>query len=74
MHHRIDTILIGFRQDIAGRLDPDSIRDGCRRVGHRSRRCVLDPVVHWFVLQAEKGSRRKRRRTRGQNYFSWFPL
>jgi len=58
MHHRIDTILRGLRQDLAARLDPDSIRAACRQVGHRGRRCVLDPVavVHWFVLQVLHGN------------------
>ena len=58
MHHRLDTILNHLRQDLAGRLDPDSIRDACRQVGHRDRRRVLDPVavVHWFVLQVPHGN------------------
>ena len=58
MHHRFDTILTELRQDLAGRLAPDSIRDACRQVGHRTRRCVLDPVavVHWFVLQILHGN------------------
>ncbi len=58
MHHRFDTILRRLRQDLAGRLDPDSIRAACRQAGHRSRRCVLDPVavVHWFVLQVLHGN------------------
>ena len=58
MHHRIDTILTQLRQDLAGRLDPDSIRDACRQAGHRGRRCVLDPVavVHRFILQVLHGN------------------
>ena len=58
MHHRFDTILTRLRQDLAAWLDPDSIRAACRRVGHRPRRCVLDPVavVHWFVLQVLHGN------------------
>ena len=53
MHHRIDTILKRLRQDVARRLDPESIRSACRDAGHTWRHCVLNPVaiVHWFVIQ-----------------------
>lgn len=58
MHHRIDTILKRLRQDVAERLDPETIHAACRRVGHRWRRCTLDPVaiVHWFVIQVLHGN------------------
>ena len=58
MHHRIDTILKRLRQDVARRLDPDSIRAACRGAGHRWRDRVLDPVaiVHWFVTQVLHGN------------------
>jgi hypothetical protein len=58
MHHRIDTILNGLRQDVAQRLDPEAIRTACRDVGHRWRQCVLDPVavVHWFLIQVLHGN------------------
>lgn len=53
MHHRIDTILMQLRQDVARHLDADSVRSACRLVGHTWRKCRLDPVaiVHWFVVQ-----------------------
>lgn len=58
MHHRIDTILKRLRQDVAHRLDAESIRSACREAGHGWRRCVLDPVaiVHWFVIQIVHGN------------------
>ena len=58
MHHRIDTILKGLRQDLARRIAPESIARACQAVGHRWRRCHLDPVaiVHWFVTQILLGN------------------
>ncbi len=58
MHHRIDTILTRLRQDLAPRLDPESIRLACRDAGHSSRKCLLDPVaiLHWFVIQVLHGN------------------
>ncbi len=58
MHHRIDTILKRLRQDVAQRLDPESIRSACREAGHAWRRCILNPVaiVHWFVIQVLHGN------------------
>ncbi len=58
MHHRIDTILKRIRQDVAGHLDPDSIRSACNEAGHRWRHCLLNPVaiVHWFVIQVLLGN------------------
>lgn len=58
MHHPMNTILRRLRQDVAQRLDPDAIRDACRRAGHCGRRCLLDPVaiVHLFVLQVLHGN------------------
>ena len=58
MHHRIDTILKQFRQDVAHHLDPESIERACHAVGHRWRRCLLNPVavVHWFVTQVLHGN------------------
>ncbi len=58
MHHRIDTILKRLRQDVAHRLDPESIRSACREAGHGWRDRVLDPVavVHWFVTQVLHGN------------------
>lgn len=58
MHHQMDTILATLRQDVARRLDPDSIHAACREAGHLWRRCVLDPVaiLHAFVLQILHGN------------------
>ncbi len=58
MHHRIDTILKRLRQDVAQRLDPESIRSACREAGHAWRQCLLNPVaiVHWFVIQVLHGN------------------
>ena len=58
MHHRIDTILERLRQDVARRLDPESIRAACRQAGHGWRHRVLSPVaiVHWFVVQVLHGN------------------
>jgi len=58
MHHRIDTILKRLRQDVARRLDPESIRSACRKAGHSWRDRVLNPVaiVHWFVIQVLHGN------------------
>jgi hypothetical protein len=58
MHHRIDTILERLRQDLAPRLEPESIQSVCRSVGHTWRRSLLNPVavVHWFVTQILHGN------------------
>jgi hypothetical protein len=58
MHHRIDTILKRLRQDLACRLEPQSIQSVCRSVGHTWRRSLLDPVavIHWFVTQILHGN------------------
>jgi hypothetical protein len=58
MHPRIDTILKQLRQDVAPRLNPESIRSACREAGHRWRHCTLDPVaiVHWFIIQVLHGN------------------
>ena len=58
MHHPTDTILTRLRQDVAHRLDPESIRSACRRAGHTWRRSTLDPVaiLHWFVIQVLHGN------------------
>jgi Transposase DDE domain len=58
MHHRIDTILKRLRQDVAQRLDPESIRSACREAGHSWRKCGLDPfaIVHWFLIQVLHGN------------------
>jgi hypothetical protein len=58
MHHRIDTILRRLRQDLAHRLEPQSIQSACRSVGHTWRKSLLDPVavVHWFVIQILHGN------------------
>lgn len=58
MHHRIDTILKRLQQDVARRLDPESIRAACRQAGHRWRDRQLNPVaiVHWFVVQVLHGN------------------
>lgn len=58
MHHQIDTILKQLRQDVAQRLDPESIQSACREAGSRWRQCVLNPVaiVHWFVIQVLHGN------------------
>lgn len=58
MHHRIDTILKRLRQDVAHRLDPESIQSACRAARHNWRKCPLNPVaiVHWFVIQVLHGN------------------
>lgn len=58
MHHRIDTILKRLRQDVARRLDGESIRSACHEAGHTWRHCALNPVaiVHWFVTQVLHGN------------------
>lgn len=58
MHHQIDTILKRLRQDIARRLEPESIQSVCRSVGHTWRESPLNPVavIHWFVNQILHGN------------------
>jgi hypothetical protein len=58
MHHRIDTILKQLRQDVAQRLEPESIHSACRAVGHTWRNCTLVPaaILHWFVIQISYGN------------------
>lgn len=58
MHHRISIILKRLRQDVAHRLDPESIQSACLQTGHHWRNRVLDPVaiVHWFVIQVLHGN------------------
>jgi hypothetical protein len=58
MHHRLDTILKRLRQDVAHRLDPESIQSVCRSVGHHWRKSLLNPVavIHWFVIQILHGN------------------
>jgi hypothetical protein len=58
MHHRIGTILKRLRQDVAHRLEPESIQCVCRSVGHTWRRSLLNPVaiIHWFVIQVLHGN------------------
>jgi Transposase DDE domain len=58
MHHRIDTILKRLRQDLAHRLEPESIQSVCRSVGHTWRKSLLNPVavIHWFVTQILHGN------------------
>lgn len=58
MHHRIDTILKRLRQDVAHRLEPESIQSVCRSVGHNWRKSLLNPVavIHWFVIQILHGN------------------
>jgi hypothetical protein len=58
MHLPIFTILHALRQDLADRLNREAILAVCHRVGHRWRRCVLDPaaIVHTFVLQLLHGN------------------
>jgi hypothetical protein len=58
MHHRIDTILRQLRQDVARRLEPESILAACRAVGHRWRACRLNPVaiLPWFITQVLHGN------------------
>ena len=70
MHHRIDTILKRLRQDVARRLDPESIRAACREAGHtwrqmhpRSRRdrpLVRDPSLARQHLSGTCRSPRRR--------------
>ena len=58
MHHQMDTILKRLRQDIAQRLDPESIHSACQAAGHSWRQCILNPVaiVHWFLIQVLHGN------------------
>ena len=58
MHHQMDTILKGLRQDVAQRLDPESINAACRAAGHTWRKCTLIPatIFHWFVIQVSLGN------------------
>ncbi len=58
MHHRIDTILKRLRQDLAHRLEPESIQSVCRSVGHTWRKSLLNPlaILHWFVIQILHGN------------------
>ena len=58
MHHRMDTILTRLRQDVAQRLDPQSIHSACKDAGHVWRRSTLNPVaiVHWFLIQILHGN------------------
>lgn len=58
MHHQMDTILKAIRQDVAQRLDPESIHSVCRAVGHAWRNCTLVPatILHWFVIQIALGN------------------
>ena len=53
MHHRIDTILRRLRQDVADRLQPQSLQAVCRSLGHTWRQSTLEPaaLIHWFVVQ-----------------------
>ena len=58
MHHRIDTILRRLRQDVADRLQPQSLQAVCRSLGHTWRRSTLEPaaLIHWFVVQVFHGN------------------
>lgn len=58
MHHQMDNILKRLRQELARHLDPDSILDICRSVGHTWRRATLNPVatLHLFLLQMLHGN------------------
>ena len=58
MHHRIDTILKRIRQDVAGCLEPESIRSACRDAGHPWRDRRLNPVaiIHRFLIQILHGN------------------
>jgi hypothetical protein len=40
-----------LRQDVACRLDPESIQAACRQAGHRWRHCLLDPVALWVTVK-----------------------
>jgi len=58
MHHQMNTLLKGLRQDVAQCLDPESIDAACRAVGHTWRNCTLIPstILHWFVIQISHGN------------------
>lgn len=58
MHHRIHTILKRLRQDVARRLEPESIHSVCHSVGHCWRESPLNPaaILHWFVTQILHGN------------------
>jgi hypothetical protein len=47
-----------IRSDLAGLLDPDSLRQVCRDSGHRWRERRLNPVttIHLFLLQVLHGN------------------
>jgi len=48
MHHRFDTILTRLHQDLAARLEPDSIRAACRQVGVDVERISFVDALRWL--------------------------
>ena len=58
MHHHMDTILKGLRQDVAHCLDPESIDAAYRAAGHIWRNCTLIPstILQFFVIQISHGN------------------
>ena len=58
MHQPNSTIHGELRQDLARRLDAESLGSACREAGHFWRKCLLDPVaiVHRFVIRILQGN------------------
>lgn len=58
MHHQMDNILKRLRQDLDRHLDPDSVLDVCKSIGHTWRNSTLNPVaiLHLFLLQILHGN------------------
>lgn len=58
MHRRLNSILAGMRQDVAGAVSRELIVNACRLAGHSGRACTLDPVtiVHVFIVQILHGN------------------
>lgn len=58
MHHQMDTILKGLRQDLSRYLDREFVEQACREVGHPWRRRILTPfeILHWFLIQISLGN------------------
>jgi hypothetical protein len=58
MYHRITTALRNLRQDLASRLEENTINDACGQAGHTWRPCLLTPaaILRWFVVQVLHGN------------------
>jgi hypothetical protein len=58
MSHRMLSVLLSLRHDLAHHLDRDAVLAHCRRLGHRWRACVLDPfaILQIFLVQVIHGN------------------